>query len=271
MPLFRPRKKEIKMIWQVDKNGIKSFLIGTAHFFPYSFRTSLSRYLQEVKTVLFEGPLDQENLSRVVKAGFGPEDAPHLFDSLDEPTIRCIAKALAPSPHAARSLVFSSFPRSRTDIRDMVQGMKYWMAFFTIWTYFLEKKGWSYSVDLEAYALARELGKKIVFLETIEEQIGVLESLSPEKIISFLKRIEHWDHYTRQYVKCYLEGNLARLGTMVSDFPSRCSFVIERRDQILYDRMRSYLEEGGVAACVGAPHIPGIREMLHADGYVIRP
>ncbi len=45
------------------------------------------------------------------------------------------------------------------------------------------------------------------------------------------------------------------------------SSVIDRRDTILYERMVAYLEKGNTLAFVGAPHIPGIRDMLHADGF----
>jgi uncharacterized protein YbaP (TraB family) len=72
----------------------------------------------------------------------------------------------------------------------MVKGMKPGLAFFSIWSNFLKKNGWQHSVDLEAYTIADELGKKIDFLETIEDQIGVLESLTRERITTFLKQVD---------------------------------------------------------------------------------
>lgn len=149
----------------------------------------------------------------------------------------------------------------------MVKGMKPWMAFFAIWANFLEKKGWRYSVDFEAYCMAREMDKDVVFLETIEEQIDVLKSLSHENIVHFLNRVDHWDKYTQEYVKCYLDGNLENLKSMWSRFPTRHVSVIDRRDKILYERMLVYLVKGDAVAFVGAPHIRGISKMLRADGY----
>ena len=84
------------MVWEVQKNNKKSFLIGTAHFFPYSFKTSLSRYIRNADTVLFEGPLDKDNMAKVVKAGVEREKAPHLFEKLDKRTMAKIDEALAP-------------------------------------------------------------------------------------------------------------------------------------------------------------------------------
>jgi uncharacterized protein YbaP (TraB family) len=271
MFLMKFKEKELKMIWEVQKNNKKSFLIGTAHFFPYSFRTSLSRYIRNANTILFEGPLDKDNMAKVVNAGLEKENAAHLFEELDEQTIAEINEALAPP---GRSRIPFSLFNLRTSSAEtpgyaMIKGMKPWMAFFTIWTNFLEKKGWRYSVDLEAYGIAREMGKKVVSLETIDEQIEVLENLSHEKIVDFLKRVDCWNAHAQEYIKSYLDADLEKLKSFRSKFPTRHSSVIHRRDRILYERMLVYLEKGDTVAFVGAPHIPGISGMLRANGYQI--
>jgi TraB/PrgY/gumN family len=61
------------MIWQVEKNRKRSYLVGTAHFSPYCFKASLQRCLQITRTVLFEDPLDQDNMTRVVNCGYDPQ------------------------------------------------------------------------------------------------------------------------------------------------------------------------------------------------------
>ncbi len=123
------------------------------------------------------------------------------------------------------------------------------------------------SVDYEAYCIAREMGKNLVFLETIEEQIEVLERLSHEKILDFLKQVDRWHVYAQDYLKCYLDGDLENLKSMWGRFPTRHISVIDRRDKILYERMGEYLEKGNALAFVGEPHIRGIRALLRADGY----
>ena len=143
------------------------------------------------------------------------------------------------------------------------------MAFFTLWTSYLEIKGWRYSVDLQAYEAAKAMNKEIVFLERIEEQIQVLETLSLDKIRDFLSRAEHWDGYVKEYVKRYLKGDLDGLLSLSIGFPSRTPTVIEQRDEILFERMLPYVERGNAAAFVGAPHVRGIRPMLLREGYSV--
>jgi len=57
------REKKLRMVWQLEKAGQVSFLVGTAHFSPYRFERALTLLLQRVDTVFFEGPLDDETLT----------------------------------------------------------------------------------------------------------------------------------------------------------------------------------------------------------------
>jgi hypothetical protein len=81
----KTRGKKFKMIWSVEKDGRKSFLAGTAHFFPHSFKDSLAIHLQQAETVIFEGPLDEVSMAKVSKAGEDHQSQSHLFESLDQP------------------------------------------------------------------------------------------------------------------------------------------------------------------------------------------
>jgi hypothetical protein len=259
----------MKMIWKVKKEDKRSYLVGTAHFFPYSFRTSLSKYLKDATVVLFEGPLDEQNMAKVVNAGTNNENEAHLFEQLDRETIDRISEALVPVCRGKSSFLFFN-PRTLREenpVYEMIKGMKPWLAFFTIWSNYLERNGWRHSVDYEAYTLAQEMDKEVVFLETIEEQIKVLESLSVERIRYFLESVDQWKEYAREYVKSYLDGDLENLKSMWSRFPTRHSAVIGDRDEVLYKRMLAYLEKGDAVAFVGAPHLRGIGQLLRADGY----
>ena len=84
------------MIWEVVKNHKRSYLVGTAHFFPYSFKTSLQGCLENADTVLFEGPLDPDNMARVLNRGIDNQSSYHIFDDLDRKTISKITRELAP-------------------------------------------------------------------------------------------------------------------------------------------------------------------------------
>ncbi len=272
MLFHRLREKELRMVWQIEKSGKISFLIGTAHFFPYSFRASLTRLLKDVRVVLFEGPLDENSMQKVVDAGVRNGNAADLFQDLDRRALAHIRDLLDSAKANRRSSIGLELITSVSDqsVYSMVEGMKPWMAFFSIYSKFLEKNGWKYSVDMEAYNLARKMSKPVVFMESIEEQIEVLEKLSFQHIVDFLSRIEHWKTYTRDFVKWYLNGDMDRIYANPYRFPSRNPWVIDCRDELFRSRMLPYLEQGGAAVFVGSPHVMGIIRMLEADGYEIR-
>ena len=267
----RSDQKELKMIWQVEKSCKRSYLIGTAHFSPYSFKTSLHRCLQNARTVLFEGPLDQDSMARVVNCGFDRQSNYHIFDDLDRKTIDKITHEITPKCRDKDTFYIFNLRKFSLEnpVYEMVKGMKPWLAFFTIWSNYLQKNGWKYSVDLEGYTTAEELAKKIVFLETIEEQISVLENISRERIIDFLKQVDQWPKMAREYAACYLAGDLEKLRSKGLRFPSRHHSVIDRRDQIFFERLHEYLEQGDAVALVGAPHVRGLSKLLLEDGYNI--
>jgi uncharacterized protein YbaP (TraB family) len=281
-----PGEKQLKTVWEVEKNGKKNYLVGTAHFFPYHFRISLQKILRRSKRALFEGPLDSQSMEKVVVYGSQGEGSLEMYRALDSrilQEIRGRADSLFGDPQtlwASRGKGGSLFGDSQTllqfipkrekpadPVRDHFQRLRPWLAFFSIWTSYLKKKGWTGSVDLEAFELSKKLGKEIHFLETIEEQVRVLEKIPVERMIQFLKNVDRWEEYSESYVRVYLQGALANWMSGTSDFPSRCSPVIDERDRVFYRRMTPFIEEGESAVFLGAPHLHGVNQMLEADGY----
>ena len=268
----RSNDKELKMIWEVVKSHRRSYLVGTAHFFPYSFKTSLQDCLKNADAVIFEGPLDPDSLARVVNHGIDHQSSYHIFDDLDRQSISKITRELEPRCRGRNSFFILNLRKFKVQnpLYEMVRGMKPWLAFFTIWSNYLKKNGWEYSVDLEGYALAEGLGKQVVFLETIEEQINVLENLARDRIVDFLKRVDQWHKLAQAYVRAYLAADLESIKSKGLRFPSRHHTVIDHRDNIFYERMRQYFEQGNAVAFVGAPHVPGVSKLLHEAGYQIK-
>ena len=281
-----PGEKQLKTVWEVEKDGKKNCLVGTAHFFPHHFRVSLKKILRRSKRALFEGPLDPQSMEKVVARGSQGKGSLEIYEALDTQTLREIrekAESLFGDPQFFRGIpgkAGSLFGDSQTLLQFLPRGekppdpllahfqrLRPWLAFFTIWTSYLKTKGWTGSVDLEAFELSKKLGKEIHFLETIEEQIHVLEKIPVERMIRFLKKVHQWDEYSESYVRAFLRGSLASWMSGTSDFPSRCSPVIDERDRVFYLRMKPFVEQGESAVFLGAPHLYGVNQMLEADGY----
>lgn len=267
------KERELKMIWEVEKDGRLGYLVGSAHFFPYHFRGSLRRYMSAVETVLLEGPLDDASAREVVACGSQRDEGISLLDALDPAALAKIGRELsAPlqglSSHAIYRGLFAT--RAEDLEWDRLRRMKPWMAFFRIWSAYLRKSGWTYSVELDALRIAEAMGKEVHFLETIEEQIEALDHVPLERIVRFLGKVD-WGDTRREHARHYLEGDLEGVMGRVGEFPTFCESIVSKRDPVLFERMRPFLERGRAMALVGTVHCPGVRMRLWDEGYRLGP
>ena len=267
------KQKTFKMAWSVESGEKANCIAGSAHFFPYSFKNSLKRLITGFDTVLLEGPLDESDMDRVRSHGVKGNSmaGPSLYDSLDKDTIRKMNRELEEHTPGADSPLVSYLNLLKSEKKDLffseIEGLQPWMAFFKIWSNYLKKRGWKYSVDLEAYAIAKELDKKINFLETIDEQIHALNGIPFERIVNFFKQIDKWEHYARKHAEYYLSGNFDLLYNLITEFPTRWESIIDKRDPVLFERMEHFFQKGKAIAFVGTTHIRGITKMLEETGY----
>jgi len=262
-------EKKLKMVWRIEKEGKISFLVGTAHFSPYRFKKSLTQLIQSVVDVLFEGPLDTESMTKVTQHGRQAEGTPSLYGALEPAVIKEINKCLNVPlvPHRSAESYLELFNSSSFDfLGSHVRSVRPWMAFFTLWSSYLN---WQYSVDMEAFHIAQKLGKKIYFLETIEEQIAALDGIPFERIVEYVNRFEHWKSYKEQFLRDFFEGNLEKLMSRTNKFPTRCESILGRRDERLFERMKTFFEKGSVIVFLGLSHIPAIKKMFIHEGYEV--
>jgi hypothetical protein len=260
------------MIWEVERDGNRSYLVGTAHFFPYHFRGSLRRYISRVGTALFEGPLDAESARAIVEYGSKGEGGLSLVEALDPPTISKITRELgSSSPGLSSHRMLRSLIGPDPDALDWdrIKGMRPWMAFFQIWSHYLKKNGWTCNMELDALRIAGDLGKPVHFLETIEEQLEALDNVHFERFVHFLKHVD-WRRSRQEHLEGYLRGDLEGLMARVSPYPTFCDSIINQRDPVLSERMQRFFERGRAMAFVGVSHCRGVRAFLAEHEYQVR-
>ena len=259
--------RRLKTVWRVEKDGKSSLLVGTAHFTPYRFKKALTKVIENVETTVFEGPLDQESMAKVVQYGRQGENSPSIYKALNPEAIKEINKQLGGRLEAsttAGSYMELIHPTTLDFLEIHTRGVRPWMAFFTIWSAFLD---WKHSMDVEAFHIAQKLGKKIEYLETIEDQLAALDGIPFERIVNYLNDIKHWGGHKKVFMKDFLEGDIQKFFSMTGEFPTRCGSIIAKRDPIFFERMRGHFEEKKTTAFVGVAHIPGIQKMFLDEGY----
>lgn len=258
------------MAWRVERRGRRSIphstLIGAAHFFPRQFRASLRRLIGEARVVLLEGPLDEEATRKVLEAGrgFGGD---RIYKAAGDRIHTRLGIVRSPlDVHQLLKDLF--FGRQEHWLEEEIRALKPWAAFFGIWTRYRAREGWTHSLDLDAARIAAALGKRIVYLESIEEQIAALEAVPLERILGFMNA--DWSAYCAAYERHYLAGELDALVEAARGFPTYCEPIIERRDPLLAERMAAELERGGACVVIGVAHCRGVLAHLREQGFEVR-
>lgn len=265
-----PPQRKFAMLWEIEKNGRRSWIGGTAHFFCYSFERSFRELFEKVDTVLFEGPLDPVSLDQVSAVGRNPApESPRVLPDLTDDDIRRLERVVC-GPRGFWARMMGLEHKDPPDVRHLLAHTRHWMAFFSLWTGFLARQGWSQSVDLEAWHLAHDMGKAVRGMESIPEQIETLESIRLNRIVRFLRQCRQWNRYIRRNVRAYLKGDVDNMFGTSIEFPTRTELVIHRRDARFLERMRPYIEEGRCAVFVGSAHMINLRGMLAEAGFHVK-
>jgi len=263
------KEKKLKTVWRLDKEGDSGLLVGTAHFCPYRFERSLARLIQKAEIILFEGPLDQESMERVIHYGKQGEGTRSLYEALSPVAINEINKRLearlTPDISAGSYLELIE-SHEENFVESCTRGLRPWMAFFTIWSALLN---WNYSMDVEAYRIAKKLGKRINFLETIEDQLAALDGVPFERFVNYLNDIGHWKEHQDRFIQAFLSGDLEKFLSLTGVFPTRCESILAKRDPLFFNGIKTHLAEKSTAAFVGVAHIPGIRKLFLENQYQV--
>ncbi len=264
-----PEQRPHAMLWRVQKGDKISWIGGSAHFFCYSFEQAFRALFAHVDTVLFEGPLDAAALQVVEAEGktLTPEQQP-LLPFLNEAEI-CALERMVRGPEGFWAHMLNMQAQRLVDVRWYLAHARPWAALFTLWTGFLERKDWHQSVDLEAWQIAHDMGKQVVAMESLEEQLASLNAVPPERVVRYFQHCHRWPRMIRKNVKAYLRGDLIQLMGTSAEFPTRTHTIISLRDERFRRRMRPFLEQGRCAVFVGTAHMLNLRTMLAEDGFTL--
>lgn len=256
-------ERPLRMVWRVARAGRCAHIVGTAHFFPHSFARGLARLIRPAAAVLTEGPLDQASSEAI--AAYGRTGTNNLAGQLAPAAVERIEKILRERA-AQDGAAWLIPPRGPIYFEAYTTGVRPWAAFFSIWATCL---GWRYSVDAEGYAVARKLGKQIGCLETLAEQLAVLDSIPLERIVRQLNDAARWDAYTQEYVRLFLAGDLPGLIALTSGFVTRGPAVIGERDARMFEVMQPIFAAEDAVAFIGFPHVPGVTRLFEQAGWTV--
>jgi uncharacterized protein YbaP (TraB family) len=142
-------------------------------------------------------------------------------------------------------------------------------------------------MDLALYRTAVGSGKEIKGLETMEEQIGIFDTMSEEDQIALLRETLDaqpqmpalFEDLIRAYLAQDLDALMARSERYLQDGDPRLAALfreaaVDSRNRRMAERLEPLLDQGGWFVAVGALHLAGeggILHLLEERGYQITP
>ncbi len=138
--------------------------------------------------------------------------------------------------------------------------------------------------------IARERKIPVVGLETLAEQLTILDGLSPEVerdlLVATLRQLDHGEDVVETTIERYEAGDIGRLLAWMRAAepfpafgaaqtpPAFLDRLLGARNLRMRDRVLPLLARGGVFVAVGAAHLPGedgLLRLLEKEGFGIEP
>jgi uncharacterized protein YbaP (TraB family) len=141
-------------------------------------------------------------------------------------------------------------------------------------------------LDLVLYQQAQAAGKQLHGLETIQEQLGIFDSMSENDQIQLLRdavdNLDKIDRMNAEVLVLYKRRDLAGMQALnqryMNDGDPGISRDLEQRliidrNRTMVERMQPYLQAGNAFVAVGALHLPGdqgLLGLLDRRGYTVK-
>lgn len=259
------------LFWSVEgPHGRAGWLLGTIHSEDprvLDFPPALLDALAASEVFAMELKPDLPTLARLTEV-MHYQDGTTLAEVIGLQRFRNLAELLAPYHVSAAQL----------------STMKPWAAMVTL---SVPPPETGFFMDFSLSLRAAGDGKKVIGLETLDEQLAFLEDMPmPLQLAMLDQAMEEFDRAMTIYqemLDIYLAGDLVRLQAhaeeqMASLEPEALDYFMEhglrRRNLRMAEGALPLLEAGPTFIAVGALHLPGeqgLIQLLREAGYTLRP
>lgn len=258
------------LLWKVTRIGLEpSYLFGTMHL-PDREITQLPRVVLEALdnslSVTLEVKFDPDSFTDVSKTmnySDGSKLEEKIGEELFDRTVNLLKK------YGYRE--------------DMVNHLKPWAAYLSL---SLPPSQGGLPLDMVILNRGKQFGAKIYGLETLDEQLGIFETMHDAEQKKLLQEtVCNYETLQKDILEMktlYINRDLAGLALMPEkytpheegDYKELMEKLIPERNKRMVDRMQTRLLEGRAFIAIGALHLPGedgILGLLEKDGFIVSP
>jgi hypothetical protein len=137
--------------------------------------------------------------------------------------------------------------------------------------------GMQATVDELLYQQAVAGGKKIIGIETIEEQAALLDMIPDSYVVDFFRNMDAQDKEFEKLIRCYRRADLDSLWILMQDEESGAMLneeLIRQRNYRMAERIIPVIRQQSTFIAIGSGHLPGIEgvlSLLKKEGFLVEP
>jgi uncharacterized protein YbaP (TraB family) len=133
------------------------------------------------------------------------------------------------------------------------------------------------TVDELLYKKAITGGKKTYGIETVEEQVALLDKIPDSYILDYFKNLDKQDQEFEKLIGCYCRADLDSLWILIQDEESGAMLndeLIRERNYRMAERVIPMIRKQSTFIAIGSGHLPGIEgviALLRKEGFSVEP
>ena len=273
-----------QLLWKISGNGLghPSYLLGTHHVAPLSVKDSIAGMKEALEAtsqvygeILMEDMMKPEMMMKMQQAMMLPSDT--TLKSLFTPAAYDSIAAVVKENIGVDLAMFEKVKPAAINAQLAV----------VLSTKALPGYNPQEQLDTWFQTQAKQAGKKVGGLESIESQIDVLykaQSLKRQATLLYCT-VTHMDYnidVTRRMAQAYLAQDLDKvLALMKESMNNECDYNPEEEETLIYGRnanwvklMPDIMKQAPTLFVVGVAHLPddrGVLKLLEAQGYTVTP
>src|SRR5665213_1687839 len=179
------------LLWQISGNGLKSpsYLYGTIHLSDpraFQFNDSVMPKLNESQAYAMEINMDSVDESSLI-GKMMLDDGKTLADIFSKKDYKLIKKALKKSTGFDIALFNHMKPFVILTLIESTNTVK----------------GSGEELDLFLAKKAKDQGKKVIGIETVDEQMDVISKMPPALVMDYIKNMNKTDKMTQELINAY--------------------------------------------------------------------
>jgi uncharacterized protein len=265
VPSFLRAQCTNALLWEVSGNGLTcpSYLFGTIHLQDkraFNFNPAVLQKIQESDAFVMEVEPTTDSKRAVVQSIYLREGQTieNLYSKADYAHFRTII-----------------FDQLGTDI-TRINNIKPIVLLQMVSSQF-DHKDMNNIVDDSLYHAATKHKKPIHSLETIEDQLCLLDLIPAQSVLEYLKSMQAGKTSMEDFIKAYQSEDISKILELTEKDaymePLLYRFLQDRNLK-MSNKLQELMKQKSVFTAIGAAHLAGktgILKLLEYQGYTVRP